>query len=84
MERIDKKIEELNARIIALKAEEVVYRQNIEELKSQQYLEDMKLIPIAQEIDDINKEIRDLNIAKSMLSKLGISDTVNTINEIID
>lgn len=80
MERIDKKIEELNARIIALKAEEVVYRQNIEELKSQQYLEDMKLIPIAQEIDEINKEISDLSTAKSVLTKLRLSETDITVD----
>ena len=70
MERIEARLVELNAKLMQLKEEELVPKQNIEQLKSQQYLEDMKLIPIAQAIEEINKEISDLNIAKSVLQKI--------------
>ena len=70
MERIEARLVELNAKLMQLKEEELVPKQNIEQLKSQQYLEDMKLIPIAQAIEKINKEISDLNIAKSVLQKM--------------
>ena len=70
MERIEARLVELNAKLMQLKEEELVPKQNIEQLKSQQYLEDMKLIPIAQAIEEINKEIKDLNIAKSVLQRM--------------
>lgn len=54
-----------------LKEQEVVPKQKIEALKSQQYIEEMQVISITQEIDEFNKEIKDLQVAKSVLTKLG-------------
>lgn len=54
-----------------LKEQEVVPKQKIEALKSQQYIEEMQVISITQEIDEFNKEIKDLQVAKTVLTKLG-------------
>ncbi|EHR33432.1 hypothetical protein HMPREF9709_01180 [Helcococcus kunzii ATCC 51366] len=70
MEVIESRIKELNDRIKQLKEEEVTHKQNLEKLKTQQYLEDMKLIPIAQEIDEILGELKELNITKSTFERL--------------
>lgn len=71
MERIESRLLEINARITQLKEQEVIPKQKIEALKSQQYIEEMQVISIIQEIDELNKEIKDLNVAKSVLTKLG-------------
>ena len=71
MERIESRLLEINARITQLKEQEVIPKQKIEALKSQQYIEEMRVISIAQQIDELNKETKDLNVAKSVLTKLG-------------
>ena len=71
MERIESRLLEINAKITQLKEQEVIPKQKIEALKSQQYIEEMQVISIAQEIDELNKETKDLNVAKSVLTKLG-------------
>lgn len=71
MERIESRLLEINARITQLKEQEVIPKQKIEALKSQQYIEEMQVISIAQQIDELNKEMKDLNVVKSVLTKLG-------------
>ncbi|MFL8951113.1 hypothetical protein [Helcococcus kunzii] len=70
MEVIENRIKELNERIKQLKEDEVLPKQNLEKLKNQQYLEEMKIIAIAQEIDEILGELKELNITKSTFERL--------------
>lgn len=70
MEVIENRIKELNERIKQLKEDEVLPKQNLEKLKNQQYLEEMKIISIAQEIEEILEELKDLNITKTTMEKL--------------
>lgn len=70
MEIIENRIKELNDRIKQLKEDEVLPKQNLEKLKNQQYLEEMKIIAIAQEIDEILGELKELNITKSTFERL--------------
>ncbi|MFL8969301.1 hypothetical protein ACKA04_04430 [Helcococcus kunzii] len=70
MEAIENRIQELKDRIKQLKEEEVTPKQNLEKLKNEQYLEEMKIISIAQEIEEILEELKDLNITKTTMEKL--------------
>ncbi|QUY65077.1 hypothetical protein GUI37_05925 [Helcococcus kunzii] len=70
MEIIESRMKELNDRIKQLKEDEVVPKQNLEKLKNLQYLEEMKIIAIAQEIDEILGELKELNITKSTFERL--------------
>lgn len=70
MEVIESRIKELNDRIKQLKEDEVLPKQNLEKLKNEQYLEEMKIIAIAQEIEEILGELKELNITKSTFERL--------------